>query len=563
MFNKEYPTDINKKASLRHPDIVMDPNRLGAMHQTRLSFVRSLTRRMAKQQWQIKQTEWRLCEAGFGHVIYRINAHEYHYHLLIFSSEILDEERNDRVIAEKWDITFALVQGEISHELYAKLKGNVPLQEAGRNSSQVLVLARANKSVRVFEHIVDALSSGSQPNTDIIANVGYLLRTTAVYGNGKFGIADFEILKNNTDFNSSFSAQMCAVYVLRQFSIDWVHYLAKQQGGENAVTLSISLQRYLGIGNATGLGMVPYLINHPKVIDQWLSQRENAIAHVTSQPITAQKKKALAQLLNRAAVHLQQVKTIDPHQDDKNMTCSNELPSLKDELEKHSSWSSIVALSTTYSLETQEVLLTCLLEIYPEIVDQYDIGQAVDESLHLPSGLSNEDILELLNTRYHWATQIDFSKQNQQYWFWYRSKEKEEPRMGIRGEEPGHEREMPLDIARKVNQLYQALSSSALNMPISAFLLAHPHFRHITRRIWSLAQCTMGDIQINLLNKKVLPMHLLRCKLSMFGATKFDPRSDRWVRVTLFQGSPLSHELHEDEWLFPLLPQQETDIECM
>ena len=41
----------------------------------------------------------------------------------------------------------------------------------------------------------------------------------------------------------------------------------------------------------------------------------------------------------------------------------------------------------------------------------------------------------------------------------------------------------------------------------------------------------------------------------MFGATKFDPRSDRWVRVTLFQGAPLFHEVHSDEWLFPLLPK--------
>jgi hypothetical protein len=59
---------------------------------------------------------------------------------------------------------------------------------------------------------------------------------------------------------------------------------------------------------------------------------------------------------------------------------------------------------------------------------------------------------------------------------------------------------------------------------------------------------------MNVLHKDALPMHLLRCKLSMFGATKFDPRSDRWVRVTLFQGAPLFDEIHSDEWLFPLLP---------
>lgn len=68
----------------------------------------------------------------------------------------------------------------------------------------------------------------------------------------------------------------------------------------------------------------------------------------------------------------------------------------------------------------------------------------------------------------------------------------------------------------------------------------------------------MGDIQMNVLRKDALPMHLLRCKLSMFGATKFDPRSDRWVRVTFFQGAPLYDEVSDpsvgDNWLFPIMP---------
>ena len=41
----------------------------------------------------------------------------------------------------------------------------------------------------------------------------------------------------------------------------------------------------------------------------------------------------------------------------------------------------------------------------------------------------------------------------------------------------------------------------------------------------------------------MLPIDLLRCKLSFFGATKFDPRSDRWVRITMFQGAPLPDEM--------------------
>lgn len=167
-----------------------------------------------------------------------------------------------------YQVQIRLVLGEVPDELLEQLRANVPLQEAGRNSNKVIVLARANKSMRVFEHIVDSLASGNQPKPEVLAQVGYILRTTAVYGNGKFGIHDFKPLEKTIDFGQSFSAQMCAVYLLRQFSLDLVDFLAKNRGGETAVGLHPKLQRYLGVGNATGLGMAPYLINHPCIVDQ-------------------------------------------------------------------------------------------------------------------------------------------------------------------------------------------------------------------------------------------------------------------------------------------------------
>ena len=49
---------------------------------------------------------------------------------------------------------------------------------------------------------------------------------------------------------------------------------------------------------------------------------------------------------------------------------------------------------------------------------------------------------------------------------------------------------------------------------------------------------------------------MLRCKLSFFGAAKFDPKSDRWTRITLYQGAPTASELHDsnaDDWWLPVL----------
>ncbi|WP_036819391.1 hypothetical protein [Photobacterium sanctipauli] len=548
--------------TLRQPEVVMAPERLGAMHQNRVSFVRYLIRQMAQKNWQVSQHDWQLSPEGYGHAIYRLETQQHQYHLVVFCDEISDEERNDRVIAEKWDVTFALIQGEVDQALLERLRANVPLQEAGRNPNSALVLARANKSVRVFDHLVSSLAQGEQPDPQQLANVGYILRTTAVYGNGKFGIADFKLLEDNPDFHQSFSAQMCAVYLLREFSLDWVHYLAKQRGGDKAATLHRSLQRYLGVGNATGLGMAPYLINHPCIVDQWMTTREQALGEILSQPFDSAKLPQLTHLLTQAVTHLKQVVTINDHQRELNKQAVEELAAFSHDVvslapEQTHNWQVVVEQSQKMSLETQEIVLSCVMELYPEIADSYQEQMNCDETLALASGKKVKDLMLLLESRYRWAIDTDFQQPENNYWFWYRSQDKEEPRLGVRGEEAGEERELPLDVGRQVYRLYGALLKSESQQTLAEFLLLNPQHRGIAKRAWTLGNKVMGDIQMNVLHQGSLPMHLLRCKLAVFGATKFDPRSDRWVQVTFFQGAPLLDEIHDGEWLFPILPSSE------
>lgn len=542
----------------RTRDVIMNAERLGAMHQTRISFVRTLLRKIDREQWTLSTHLWDLDEQGYGTVIYRLNTPEHLYHLVVFCNELADEERNDRVIAQKWDVTFGLVFGEISEELLGNLQANVPLQEAGRNSNMVMVLARANKSVRVFDHIVSSLAVGQQPDLDILAQVGYILRTTAVYGNGKFGIYDFKPLDHSADFDQSFRAQMCAVYLLREFSLDWVDYLAKQKGGNNAAVLHPEIKRYLGVGNATGLGMAPYLINHPCVVDQWLTTREEALQVTLICQIEPKKTVYFASLIKRAIQHFSEIVTINESQIKINEAVVAELAVLQNTLmatiNHYSTWAEFLQAHHYLSLESQEVIISCLMELYPERVDAFQEKINADETLSLPKGKVIQDLIDVLELHYQWAINIDFSQPDNSYWFWYRSVDKEEPRMGVRGQEPGADRELALDIARQANKLYLALKPTDPKQLISEFILNQPKYRSIARRVWTMGNKPLGDIQMNVLHKTALPMHLLRCKLSMFGATKFDPRSDRWVRITLFQGAPLFAEVHSDEWLFPLLP---------
>ena len=116
------------------------------------------------------------------------------------------------------------------------------------------------------------------------------------------------------------------------------------------------------------------------------------------------------------------------------------------------------------------------------------------------------------------------------------------------------EREQPLAIAREVAALAAALEREEGRTSVAAFLLAHPEHRHAVRRI-QIAQSAIpySEIRDNLIEARMRPIDLLRCKLAFFGATRFDPRSDRWVRITLFQGAPFPDELaaeRTERWIY-------------
>jgi len=121
-----------------------------------------------------------------------------------------------------------------------------------------------------------------------------------------------------------------------------------------------------------------------------------------------------------------------------------------------------------------------------------------------------------------------------------------------RFEEHGSELEQPLAIARDIKKLYDKLLVSKNSLTIAEFLTSNSELRHVVRRAFIVEKFPYSEIQDNTIGKDLMPIDMLRLKLSFFGALKFDPRSDKWLRICMFQGAPLPNELksYDEQWVY-------------
>ena len=553
---------------LRPPALVMCPERLGCLYPSRLSFSRSLIRRIQREGWRIEQRYLDVDSNNLGEALYKVRTPGQDYIFFGLAHAITPEQRTDRAIAQFWDYTFVLCEGELDQADMERLRRNVPLQDEGRYLATDIVFSRANKSARLFASVVDALSRGEQPDSSSIADVGYLLRTTAVFANGKFGIADYEALRARPEgLSGCFEAQMLIVYLIRQFSLDLVNHVAHLRAPDSAVKLARPIQHLIGVGNATGLGMVPFLVDHPTLLNAWIGCREEALRRVRALPEAGERNwTKFLSLVDRAVRHVAVWKTDDRRQDARLDLLSQELQSLKRFACRWDSWppsghpwNSVVEHASRYSTETQEMVISLLLEVHGELIDDLEARLSVPERGVLEPDMLLATLVAAIEHAYPWAIGIDFSESKNAHYFWYRSAVKAEPRLGVRGRDAGADKEMTVAVARDIAALYDDL----IRLPaeerratlVAAFLLVHPEHRAATERVVSLRGLPYSEIRGNLIAADFLAIDLLRCKLAILGAGKFDPKSDRWVRVVFFHGAPVASDLEArlecDDWLFP------------
>ena len=547
----------------RNPAEIMNLSRLGSFHQSKLSFLRSFIREF--KDWNYKRNIFDLDENGYGTAVYSLEKNRKSYSLVCFAQHINPEERSDRVIATKWDAAFVLHDGIPTKEDIDRLRDNVPRQEIGRVSYKELTLSRANKSVRAFNHVVDALSLGKQPDINLLSKVGYLYRTTAVYGSGKFGLADRFRIKDRKEINGPFRLEMMLVYLVRQFTFDQVNHIAKSKNREKAIMLDENIARNLGIGNSTGLGMAPFIVNHPTLLHNWIYCREKALKDIRSiGEVNTEDFKFFKDCFTKSKLCIDTWLTDSQYQIDKINSLKSDISKFTQYLKKDCSvkikylWNKIyVWAEKNLEGECIEYIVSMMMEPYDKIINPLIDGMSSEEEkyFHIPGHKKISELKIILENNYKSIIDIDFKEKDNTTNFWFISKNKEEPRVANRYEEHGSELEQPLAIARDTKRLYEKVLKAKQSDTVAEFLLNNDDVRHVVRRAFIVDQFPYSEIQDNTIGASLVPIDMLRLKLSFFGAVKFDPKSDKWLRINMYQGAPLPHEMKHsnDTWVYNTL----------
>jgi len=547
------------QVELRDPKTIMKLSRLGSFHQSKLSFLRSFLKEF--KDWEYNRDLFDLDENGYGRAVYSFSKKNRTYSLVCFANKISDEERSDRVIATKWDAAFVLYDGIPSKKDIERLELNVPKQEVGRLSYKELTLSRANKSVRAFDHVVNSLSSGRQPDKEFLSKVGYLYRTTAVYGSGKFGLADRFRIKNREEIYGPFRLEMMLVYLVRQFTFNQVNHIANHRSPKNFVELDKEISRNLGIGNSTGLGMAPFIVNHPTLLNNWILAREKALKKVREiKNVKKEDFDIFVECLKKSLKNITSWNTNSEFQKNKIKQLLADLNKLlifidtlnfQDEFSFNNLY---LWVEENLGLECSEYIVSMMLEPYDSIVNPliHEMSSEEDKFFNIPGDRTVLDLRNILEEKYSDILKIDFSEKKSKENFWFISKNKEEPRLAKRYNEKGSDLEQPLAIARDIKKLYERISNQKNSLNIGRFLIENNDLRHVVRRAFILEKFPYSEIQDNTIGSNLMPIDMLRLKLSFFGAVKFDPKSDKWLRISMFQGAPLPNELKKfnDYWVY-------------
>jgi hypothetical protein len=547
----------------------MNPRRAGAAVPNALSFARSAMRELVRGRWRIEKLRFDLDAEGRGEILYRLAGGKWNFHFFLVSTKLPEEQKLDRNWAQTWDAMGVLCQGAWTPEREARLRIEVPKQRAGYADYDTLVYARGNRSGRVFEHVVESLAAGRQPDAGLIARIGYILRTTAFIANGQLGTRSFAGFEPDHPFRRPYHAQMCSAFMLREYVFDLVDHMARARNPD-ATRLDPSYRRYLGLGNAAATGLVAFIANHPHLMHRWCLAHEAALAEAKRRGAAPRDDatQRFARLLDKAIRYYREGEGQDTGVFTSASTMADDLARARAVLDVDTPWTAVTQWSERHlQAESLEVLNAIALELYPDVVEAAADAFQADERFDVRPAMSLAVLRQLVRENYGWALADAHRDPVQNYFWWYRpTKTPRDVKRGIRGLAAELEWETSTDTVLRVQELWRSLKHGDNRMTVAELLCAHPGFRHIVARVQSLAGLDYAEMRVNWLSKAFLPFAPVRFVLAFYGMEKFESVMPKQVRGSFLQGAPIAEDVEQGldgVWPFPLKPVERSEPEAL
>lgn len=550
---------------------LMTPERMSVLQASRLSTTRLLMAKAIRERWKFHCLRWDIDARSRGTALYRIETGDMPFDFIVHSFEPVTEGRNGRIIGGVWDMMAALIEGPVSDADILQTGEEIRKLYAGRATPGTLVWARSNRSSRVFEHTVDSLAHGNQPDVATLADVCYLMRNTGLDGNGTFGTRSFRSIEPTHPLRRPLDAQMLSAYMMRVFSIDLVNHLARCRNPQ-AARLAPEIQRFLGVGNGSALGLVLFVNNHPHLVQRWIHARELAIIAARRLPVAAGDCHLahLLALIERAITFRSQDR-MDYERFAPSSVVAAGLVQIRDAVQGLFDTGLVSGVTARYPLdalttqlntsvheEAVETFLGLLTHLVPDYCDRLAEDLAVDEEFNTEPDMTLGRLRDIVHRQYAWAFGIDTESPSARKFVWYKSATAEEPRRGPHAE-AGDVHNLALDLPRHVQDLTREIDRYPPATTCARFLLDHPELRFAVSRIQTLDGLEYHSPYMNMLGEELIPCDITRfINIAIHGIDKTRDYQQRSLRGVMFQGAPTIEDIASGtspDWFYPAEPK--------
>lgn len=558
----------------------MTDHALARFKASRLSFGWDLIDTMITQRWQVSTLRWDLDRDGRGLAIYRIQPGQGRraspLHFVVLSVLVPDEEWTPDAYARKFDIQASLIEGPVTQQYLETFRTEIQRKPTeGRADDETLAWVRANRSARAFDRTVSALASGRQPDPARLCQIGYLLRTEYYQSNGACGTRPFAAYGAGHPLGRPYASQSLGSYLLREFGNALVTHLARAIAPD-AADLHPLLRRYIGLGNSTGVGLVLFAANHPRLMHRWIEIREQAIASIRRLKQDASGGERLASLLDRC---------IRYRAEDMTNYAGQFLPgpALAEQLGLVRTWLGQLRCASppairrpwdylcgrcadTLSAEALETLHSLLISAHPHLAGQL-AGQSVVggvDDLHpevadVDPTMTTAELHAHAQRNFGWVTSMDTCPPAGRFWFWYKDQVGEYPGLLPRREARGGFADFSTDIPGLMTTLLNDLRSAPPRLPVGDFLSGHPWDRFAAQWVQTTVGLPYATVRMNMTSRNFEPMAVTRFVLeALKGFEKMQPIEAYGGRAIIMQGAPTAGEIASGTdllWMYPTVPE--------